>query len=221
MLSAASHLRSQDSTMTTEPYLIFALHGSPYAVSALSVCEIIPLPELTPLGGIASLRGRRDQSARQSCAHHRPQLTHGTGAATLSGCRTASSFWKIAELWSGIIVNEVCRVRNIADMKWSRRPLCRLPRDEERVTRFVSGVAKVDGDLIMLLHLENLLHLPRDMALPESEEGRVNSAPSAELAFYSEATPQKEQYFMHVRKDCCSLSLTEILPVQYHWPLLG
>jgi purine-binding chemotaxis protein CheW len=50
----------------------------------------------------------------------------------------------------------------------------------------------------MLLHLENLLHLPRDMALPESEEGRVNSAPSAELAFYSEATPQ-ERAILHAR----------------------
>ena len=51
--------------MTTEPHLIFALCGAPYAVSALAVCEIIPLPELTPLAelpsyvaGVINLRGK-------------------------------------------------------------------------------------------------------------------------------------------------------------------
>jgi purine-binding chemotaxis protein CheW len=180
--------------MTTEPHLIFALHGSPYAVSALAVCEIIPLPELTLLAelpsyvaGVINLRGKVvpviDLNLRMGQA---PQAYRVKDSVILLEDRGALV---------GIIVNEVCRVRSIAG-EAVQSPSSLLPdQNEKPVARFLCGIAKVDDDLVMLLHLENVLHLPEHVPLAELEEDRVESAPAAEHSFCPQATPEESAIF--------------------------
>jgi purine-binding chemotaxis protein CheW len=180
--------------MTTEPHLIFALHGSPFAVSALAVCEIIPLPELTLLvelpsyiAGVINLRGKVvpviDLNLRMGQA---PQAYRVKDSVILLEDRGALV---------GIIVNEVCRVRSIPDEE-VQLPSSILPgHDEKPVARFLRGTAKVDDDLVMLLHLENVLRLPEHMRLTELEENPVDCAPSAERSFCPQATPEEKAVF--------------------------
>jgi purine-binding chemotaxis protein CheW len=180
--------------MTTEPHLIFALHGSPYAVSALAVCEIIPLPELTPLAelppyvaGVINLRGKVvpviDLNLRIGQARQ-PYRVQDSVIVLLDGATLV-----------GIIVNEVCRVRGIAVEDVEPPLALSFARNEEPVARFLSGVARVEDDLIMLLHLENVLHLPGDMALLESEEEHAGPAPAAERCFCPQATAEEREVF--------------------------
>jgi hypothetical protein len=52
-------------------------------------------------------------------------------------------------------------------------------------------IAKVDDEIIMLLHLENLLRLPYDSVQIEWQEGPVrNSVLATERFFCPEATPE-------------------------------
>jgi purine-binding chemotaxis protein CheW len=180
--------------MTTEPHLIFALRGLPYAVSALSVCEIIPLPALTPLAelpsyaaGAINMRGKVvpviDLNLRMG---HSRQTYRVTDSVILLEDHATLV---------GIIVNEVCRVRNIAQNEVEPPSSLSSAQDEEAAARFISGVAKVDGDLIMLLHLENLLHLQQDTAREALEEGHINSAPTIGPGFCPEATLEERAIF--------------------------
>ncbi|HEX8235563.1 MAG TPA: chemotaxis protein CheW [Abditibacteriaceae bacterium] len=180
--------------MTTEPHLIFALHGSPYAVSALAVCEIIPLPELIPLtelppyvAGVINLRGKVvpviDLNLRMGQARQ-PYRVQDSVIVLLDGATLV-----------GIIVNEVCRVRGIAGEEVEPPLALSLGRNDEPVACFVSGVAKVDDDLIMLLHLENVLRLPGVGPLAEPDEERINPTRTAEHCFCPQATPEERVVF--------------------------
>jgi len=204
--------------MASAPHLIFSLHGSLYAVPALAVREIIWLPELTPLAqapfsivGVVNLRGKVvpivDLNVRL-----------GQGRQP---CRVQDSVIVLEEAGTliGIIVNEVRRVRSIAEAEMEAAPSSLSPgRGEEPAARFLAGVAKVEDDIIMLLHLENLLRLPGnpgDMAPAEPEGERP--APAAERSFCPEATPEERAIFRErarsLRQPLASQDFAGLIPL--------
>lgn len=183
--------------MTHMPYLIFGLRGLLYAVDARVVREILWLPELTPIEeapgyimGVFNLRGKivpaMDLNVRLG---HMPQRYRLTDPVIVL---------KYAGLLMGIIVNGVHDVRSISAEEIEAAPS--YGQGREAHSRFIASMAKVEEDIIMLLHLENLLHLPEGIE-ELSEEGKI-LPPSEERSFCPEATAEEQAIF---RERACSL----------------
>ena len=91
----------------------------------------------------------------------------------------------------GMIVNEVRNVRDIAPDE--RTPVPEYGTDAPSDARFLTGLLKSGEQIVMLLHLENLLHLP------ESLNDRLDAAemvpPSETGAFCPDADPAERAMF--------------------------
>jgi purine-binding chemotaxis protein CheW len=143
--------------MASQPYLLFRLHKSVFAVDALAVREIIRLPELTPieeapgfLVGVVNLRGRilpvMDLDLRFG---RMPRPYHLQDHIVVLE-------WQ--QILMGLIVHDVLDVRDIATHEIAPKPSYGL--GTERESSFIAGVAKLDQGLVMLLHLDRLLSWP-------------------------------------------------------------
>jgi len=204
--------------MASAPHLIFGLHGSLYAVTALAVREIISLPELTPLpessfaiAGVINLRGKvvpvMDLNARLGRGRQSFQVSDSI--IVLEDASTPI----------GIIVNEVRRVQSISLEQIEAMPTSSFSgQSEESVGRFLNGIAKVDDEIVMLLHLENLLRLPEYSTQAEWQEEQVrNSALAAESSFCPEATPEDKAIFHaraeSLRQPLASEDVTDLIPL--------
>jgi len=186
--------------MASAPHLIFSLHNSLYAVQALAVCEIIQLPELTPLAqspafmiGVFNLRGKVvpviDLNARLGYASQRFQTSDSVILLESDGALV------------GIIVQEVRRVQSLEETQIEALPDSPLfGRSEESAARFLAGIGKIEDEIVMLLNVENLLRLPEYSEQNEySGNGELQdspiSSPLPEYSFCPEATPQEKAIF--------------------------
>lgn len=184
--------------MASAPYLIFSLQDSLYAVNALSVCEIIGLPELTSLvespshiSGVINLRGKIvpviDLNLRLGYSRQPYQL------------RNCVIVFEDAGNLIGIIVNEVRRVQEFTEEEIEIVPSALSSGRGEASSRFLNGIFQVDDAIIMLLHLENLLHLPEGRMIAEPELNELTELTTrAERSFCPEATPE-ERIVFHTR----------------------
>ena len=140
--------------MENKHYLIFSLYGLHYGVDALLVQEIFHLPELTTIAeapddivGILNLRGQI-----VPVMHLALRLGYQPQECSLSDSVIVLE-WEGLQI--GILVNSVHEVKNIADGAIEAE--ISYGRKREINSRFISGVAKVDADIIMLLNHEQLL----------------------------------------------------------------
>src|SRR5262249_11290027 len=145
--------------VASHPHLLFRWHGSVFAVDALAVREIIPLPELTPVEeapgffvGVVDLRGRilpvMDldlRFGRAPCPYH---------------LRDYVVVLEWGQILAGLVVNDVLDVRDVASQEVAPKPS--YGQGTGRETNFVVGMAKFDQGLAMLLSLERLLSWPED-----------------------------------------------------------
>jgi purine-binding chemotaxis protein CheW len=131
------------------------------------VREIVPLPEIIPLEetpayvvGVANLRGQIvpviDLNLRFG---HAPQPYR------LEDCIVVL---ELGEIVIGILVNEVRNVRDVEPAE--RLPLPSYGADMPLDTQFLTGLLQTGEQIVMLLHLENLLRFSGELpALPEVE----------------------------------------------------
>jgi purine-binding chemotaxis protein CheW len=137
-------------------------------VEAPAVREIVPLPEFRPLEetpayvvGAFRLRGRIVPLVDLNLRFGRPPQPYRLEdvVIVLEG----------AESVIGILVNEVRNVRDVAPDE--RLPLPSYGVDVPLDVRFVTGLLPSHGQIVMLLDLDNLLHLAAGLVvLPTPEE---------------------------------------------------
>jgi purine-binding chemotaxis protein CheW len=137
-----------------KPYLIFSLHNSQYGIDASLVKEVFLLPELTAIAeapkdivGVLNLR-----SKVVPVMHLAMRLGY-----RMPECKLSDSVivLECQGLQIGIIVNGVSEVKNIELS--TIEPEISYGRQSSLKARFVSGIAKVDPDMIMLLDPEKLI----------------------------------------------------------------
>jgi purine-binding chemotaxis protein CheW len=140
--------------METQAYLIFRLHDSQYGIAASQVREIFQLPELTPIAeapgdiiGILNLRGRI-----LPVMHLARRLGQPISALRLSDTVIVLD-WQGLQV--GMVVDQVYTVQTIdpADIEANFS----YGRDNPIHTAFMSGVAQIDADMIVLLNPETLI----------------------------------------------------------------
>ncbi|MBW4488875.1 MAG: chemotaxis protein CheW [Trichocoleus desertorum ATA4-8-CV12] len=140
--------------MLSDPYLIFSLHGSLYGVKATLVYEIFYVPELTvaleappDIIGMINLRGKivpiMDLARRLGRQPKDYQLSDSVLVVE----------WQ--ELLIGILVNQVHAVKNLDSA--TIEVAVQYGREQETTSRFTSGIAKTDGEIITILNHENLV----------------------------------------------------------------
>jgi purine-binding chemotaxis protein CheW len=150
-----------------EEYLLFRLRGRLYGVAALAVREVHWLPALTPLAatapyviGVLNLRG-----------HIVPVIDLGRRLGQMSQpLRLEDSLVVLEHAGTlfAVVVNEVWRVQAIAATQIEPVPLQNLA--APAAMGLVSGVAKVQDEVVMLLHLERLLQ-DHPLSIPAVAEG--------------------------------------------------
>jgi len=175
--------------MASAPYLIFDLHHSLYAIPAVAVREIFELPELTPLRespphlvGIINLRGQIvpviDLNTR---------LGYGRQPYRL---QDSVIVLEDDEELAGIIVSGVRGVKNINEEDIEPMPSMLLSGMHETVIRILYGVAKIDDDVALLLHVENLLKLAEYSEESEMVQEEIAALPTLpDHRFCPDATP--------------------------------
>jgi purine-binding chemotaxis protein CheW len=158
-------------------YLIFRLQDTLFGVEALSVLEIVELPELSPVAeapeyivGILNWRGKivpvMDPNLRMGQAAHEYRLTDQV------------IILEYASMFMGIIVDGVRDTIKLQAAQIDNVPSYGI--GQVAVTRFISGVAKAGDDLIMLLDTEKLVRLSDPTAMP-TDSKRPVFAPSASV----------------------------------------
>jgi purine-binding chemotaxis protein CheW len=163
-----------DVTTTSKAYLIFRLHRALFALAAMAVREVLPLPAIAAVAetppyviGAINLRGRVVPIIDLNLRFGHPTVP----------CRPDDALVIVEanDLQAGIIVSEALEVVDIPPRLIEPPP---LPESPERVfPPFVIGNARVDEDLVMVLD-HNLLILwsERGGWLPEILPGTPDEA---------------------------------------------
>lgn len=198
--------------MDNKPYLVFSLNESLYGIEAQTVQEIFFLPELTPvveaprdIAGVLNLRGEilpvMDLNLR--FGHRRRNYRTSDSVIILE--------WGGFRL--GIIVNQVREVEELNPNTISNElSYGREPAQGEKVVRsthhFVTGLAKIESQIVMLLDCQRLIcsseatvePLTRpDAPLEDSVAGTENKELDSSLKevpiFCPNATPEEREIF--------------------------
>lgn len=177
--------------MQSQPYLLFSLNDSLYGVDSYLVQEVFYLPELTPaveapydIVGLINLRGKvipvMDLERRFGYTPHPYRLTDSIIILQ----------WKSSPI--GVLVHQVHEVKNL-DASFIEAGI-EYDRGESSKARFVSGLAKVDGEIITLLKLDKLLSDSNTLSLTNYDasdlvDGKVLSSG------YSKQSAQPKPFF--------------------------
>jgi len=187
MKNAHSNL-DESWNMAAHPHLLFQWNNAVFAVDALAVREIIRLPELMPIEeapeffvGIVDLRGRilpvMDLDLRFRRAR-RPYHVQDY-IVVLE--------WQ--QILMGLIVHDVLDVQNISPQEIEPKPS--YGQVTERESSFISGIAKLDQGLAMLLHLDKLLNWPGNVEALSSQEAASLPVQLSEPVGTSTYTPEE------------------------------
>jgi purine-binding chemotaxis protein CheW len=172
-------------------FLIFSLHHARYGVEAHVAREILELPELRPIAeapddivGVFNCRGKIvpvvDLDMRLGRRPQRYRLTDKVIVLAQEGIADQP-----AAPLLGIIVNEVLDVWSISSKEIEAAPV--YGREGEISSRFVTRVAKVEEEIILLL--DHAL-LGRSSAFAPGLSGDEGGA---ESLFCPEATPEERE----------------------------
>lgn len=194
-LSSPERAASQPASSFENQYLIFGLGEVLYALPARSVREIHWLPELSPLDeaapaivGLLNLRG-----------HVLPviDLSERLGHVAMP-YRLEDSVVIVqhGEDWAGVIVGQVHGVVGIA--AGAIEPVPQLGRTAGATGSLISKLAKVSGDVVMLLDVESLLRGSVETGTQASQhelpDDNAVSTGSARI-FAPQATPDERTVF--------------------------
>ena len=188
--------------MENKPYLIFDVHDLQYGIDALLVQEIFYLPELisiaeapTDIVGVLNLRGKI-----VPVMHLNLRLGNQLQECYLNDSVIILDY---SGLQIGIIVNNVYEVKNLSTVLIENN--IDYGRVQEINTRFVSGIAKVDANTVILLNHHNLLRDPdtvESLTGKDSQEDLKNS--SIVSNFYATCCPHataQEKVIFRERKE--------------------
>lgn len=207
-----------------QPYLIFLLNDSLYGIPALSVQEIFSLPEVTAIAeaptdiiGIINLRGEilpvMDLSLRLGYQSLNYQLTDSIIVVE----------WE-NQVKVGIVVNQVYEVKSIAtsaitnSIDYGRRVIQDSKKTDsinnKSSKNFLTGVAQVEDDLVMLLSAERLIHYVEESAVTENSPDFLKTSPDIFLkmqqarlvTFCPDAPPAVKQVFRQRARNLMSVS---------------
>lgn len=205
-----------------QPYLIFLLNDSLYGLPALSVQEIFSLPEVTAIAeappdiiGVINLRGEilpiMDLSLRLGYQSLNYQITDSIIVVE----------WE-NQVRVGIVVNQVYEVKLIAtnaittDINYGRQESqdSKKANGKNSSTHFLTGVAQVDSDLVMLLSSEQLIHYIEKSAVTENTPDLLKLSPELAIkvpqtrlvTFCPDASPQVKEVFHQRAKNLMSVS---------------
>ena len=206
--------------MKSEPYLIFSLHGLPYAIAADRVKEIFLLPELTPIAEAPTdIIGLLDfHSQIIPIMHLDLRFGHDFQQCDLSDNVVVV---ESQGLTVGVIVHEVREVNNI-ESQYIQGDLT-YGRDLDINTVFITGIIKLDEETIPLLNIDNLIRHPDAVAILNSEidKSETKTVTKSASSFYDLYCPQatsREKAIFRQRADNLRSSesdeeLTDLLSV--------
>ena len=150
-------------------FLIFRLRDSRYAVEALGGARDRAPARNHPAGGDSWLCRRRRQPARADRADHRPELALRTPAAALPPGRLRR------RSGMGGKRHRHYRQRGAERAQTSRRtrvmPVPSYGLEAQPDARFLTGLVKSGDQVVMLLHLDNLLRLSPNLEERQGTEG--------------------------------------------------
>ena len=177
--------------MKSKPYLIFSLHGLPYAIAAERVREIFLLPELIPINeaptdiiGLLNLHGqvipvihldlRFGQDFQQCHLHDNIVVVESQG------------------LTVGVVVHEVQEVNEIesqyiqGELNYGRLNINEV---------FVASIIKLDEATIPLLNIDNLIRHPQGVKVlaTEANHTEIEKVTKSASSFYDLYCPQANE----------------------------
>lgn len=225
--------------MESLPYLIFSVKGALYGVEALSVKEVFLLPEVTPIAatpptivGVINLRGEIlpivDVNIRLGSEVEKYSLTDSVivlESRDFLSSEENNDPEKKSQI--GIIVNEVFEVKNIPLLSISKEVYAggdgiKLvdSKDEVKSDRFLSGVARVEDDIVMLLsstYLIRYLEIPSldadnlqdSLAEKKAGDKKIIVDQKKSLLFASKISPEERPIFRERSKSLKELTLGE------------
>ena len=188
--------------MENKPLLTFSLGGLLYGIDALLVQEIFYLPELTPIlaapdgiVGLLNLRGKL-----LPVMHLALRLKQDIPECNLSDNIIVLA-WEGAQI--GIIVNSVNEVKNISPEFIESKIFS--GQEKGINSRFITGIAKADADIIVLLDSEILLSHSEEFELLELEETYDNSIGEYgnDRALINNKTKEKSKIVTNFYAHCC------------------
>lgn len=187
--------------MDNKPYLIFKLDQNFYGIHALAVQEIFLLPEVTPIPdtsdeivGVINLRGELlvilDLSYRWGSPTSDYHLTDSIIVIQRNQFRV------------GLLVCQVDELRMISTAEISAE-LSDFYGDDPAQTRpispWISGIAKVDENLVMLIEIERLIFEIK--TLQKSKNMAEITRNKKKLIFSPNATVEERQVFQKRAKN--------------------
>jgi purine-binding chemotaxis protein CheW len=199
--------------MKSSNYLIFGFNGLSYALPAVIVLEIIPLPELSLtdeipswIRGVFSLRGKFipviDLEQRINNKRHVCKTTDNLIILSKDSFQTA------------IIVSEVFNVVEIGEDEIKRINEV-FPENSNYSFHFIEGITNNGGSTVTLLSVENILSLWVDPSklfnLPEeSDSVEDHQLPVAGIRYFSPESSNQEKIIFKERAD----SFREIIEIE-------
>ncbi len=168
-------------------YLIFRINNSLYGVNTLCVKQIFLLPELTPIFeaspgivGVVDLKGRvlpvMDLNLR---------FGQQTSNYSLSDQVIVV---EQGEQDLGIIVDEVCEVRNIPETDIAQQIQSERSFPDTNEHQFITGVIRSENDILVMINLANLLQY---ISRPNSRERQDYSSQQIPRQFLPDHNQQK------------------------------
>jgi purine-binding chemotaxis protein CheW len=183
-------LYKEEGNMDFQPLLIFDLDGARFALDAMRVRESVWLPELTPVEeappwiiGIFSLRGRIIPVTDLHLRFGHPARRYSPDDRVV--------VLEADNLLMGLIVSEVHAVIELPCD--AIQPPPQFDTAPPGPTHLIAGEARIGDDLVALLDISRLTHLPEGLELAEATE-----RPTPVGHFYPEATPEARALF-HAR----------------------
>lgn len=143
----------------TERFLSFSLGPEEYAIPLLGVREVIAIPEITPVPhtpphflGMMNLRGQVISIIDLRLKFNIKAETSGETAVIicdLGGCSL------------GVVINSVNSVLALTDADIAPKPQIQ----SQKSTDYITGVAKREGRLVLLLDIHKALSLQEHVAI--------------------------------------------------------
>ncbi len=175
--------------MKSKPYLIFSLHGLPYAIAAERVREIFLLPELTPINEAPiDIIGLLDFHGRVIPVMHL-DLRFGQD---FQSCNLSDNVIVVESqgLTVGVIVNEVREVNEI-ESQYIQGDLT-YGRELNINAALIASIIKLEDETIPLLNVDNLIRHPSAVEIlsGEANQAETKNISKSASSFYDLYCPQ-------------------------------
>ncbi len=184
--------------MKSKPYLIFSLHGLPYAIAAEQVREIFLLPELIPINEAPTdIVGLFDFHGEIIPVMHLDlRFRHN-----FQQCHLSDNVIVVQSqgLTVGIIVHEVREVNEI-ESRYIQRDLT-YGREVDLNAAFIDGIIKLEQQTTLLLNLDNLIRQPDAVSELGNEMHHVIKSATSFYDLYCPQASENDKIIFRQRAD--------------------